>query len=59
MIDHRTQFWAVSVTRNGETLVTIESGCLSGKPEFAEEEARVIRIGGEDHGADVASPKVR
>lgn len=44
----RTQFWAVSVTRNAENLVTIESGCLSGKPEFTEEEARVIRMAAEN-----------
>ncbi len=35
--------WSVNVSLNGESLVTIESNCLSGKPEFTEEEATVIR----------------
>ena len=39
----QTQHWGVEVRRNGETLVTIESNCLSGKPEFSEVEADVIR----------------
>jgi hypothetical protein len=42
-----TQFWAVTVSRNGDDLVTIETNCLSGKPEFSEEDARVIRMAAE------------
>lgn len=38
-----TQHWGVDVRRNGENLVTIESNCLCGKPEFSEVEAEVIR----------------
>lgn len=38
-----TQHWGVDVRRNGETLVTIESNFLSGKSEFSEVEAEVIR----------------
>ena len=39
MSDH----FAVTVWRNGESLVTIESYCLSGKAEFTEAEAETIR----------------
>jgi hypothetical protein len=39
-----TQHWAVTVRRNHEDLVTIESNCLSGKSEFSDEDARVIRM---------------
>lgn len=39
-----TQHWAVTVLRNHKDLVTIESNCLSGKPEFSDEDARVIRM---------------
>lgn len=42
-----TEFWAVEVSRNGEALVTLASTHLSGKPEFTDEEARVIRQAGE------------
>ena len=38
-----TQHWSVSVSRNGDNLVTIESNMLAGQPEFSDEEARVIR----------------
>ena len=34
---------SVEVTRNGYTLVTIESNCLSGKPEFTHDDAQYIR----------------
>ena len=35
--------WSVTVCMNGENLVTIETTCLSGKPEFTDEEAQIIR----------------
>jgi len=38
----RTQHWAVTVSRNGEEIVTIESNCLSGR-ELSNEDERVIR----------------
>ena len=38
-----TQHWAVTVERNGEKIVTIESYCLSGR-EISEEDERVIRM---------------
>lgn len=38
-----TEHWSVSVSRNGENLVTIESNMLAGQPEFSDEDARVIR----------------
>lgn len=41
--DTPTQHWSVTVTRNGEALVTIESNCLSGRDLRAEDE-RVIRM---------------
>ena len=37
------EHWSVEVRRNGENLVTIETNCLSGKPEFSEAEANTIR----------------
>jgi hypothetical protein len=37
-----TQHWAVTVERNGENVVTIESNCLSGR-EISEEDEEVIR----------------
>lgn len=37
------QHWAVSVSRNGENLVTIESNCLAGKPDFSAEDKQCIR----------------
>lgn len=33
-----TQHWAVTVSRNGEDIVTIESNCLSGREITAEDE---------------------
>jgi hypothetical protein len=39
-----TQLWAVTVTRNGDTLVTIDAGSLSGKPDLSDEDKRVIRL---------------
>jgi hypothetical protein len=38
----RTQHWAVTVERNGERIVCIESHCLSGR-DLSDEDARVIR----------------
>lgn len=35
--------WSVTVEMDGEKLVTIESGFLSGKAEFTDEEAETIR----------------
>jgi hypothetical protein len=35
--------WAVSVSLNGETLVTIANDYVSGKPEFTDAEEQVIR----------------
>lgn len=40
---HQRSHWLVTVEREGETLVTIESGCLSGKPDFTDDEAQTIR----------------
>jgi hypothetical protein len=37
-----TQHWSVTVERNGENVVTIESNCLSGR-EIGEEDEKVIR----------------
>lgn len=39
--------WSVSVERNGENLVTIETNMLSGKPDFTPEEEDTIRAAGE------------
>lgn len=44
--EKRTEHWSVEVRRNGENLVTIESNCLSGKPDFSAEEEQVIREAG-------------
>lgn len=41
--DQATQHWAVTVSRNGEDIVTIESNCLSGR-EIGPEEELAIRI---------------
>lgn len=41
-----TKHWAVSVSRNGENVVTIESACLSGR-ELSEEDERVIVMAAE------------
>jgi hypothetical protein len=38
-----TQHWSVTVERNGENVVTIESNCFSGR-EISEEDERVILI---------------
>lgn len=39
MNDH----WRVTVSRNGEDLITIETSCLCGKESFTDEEADTIR----------------
>ncbi len=39
----KTQFWGVSVSRNGDNLLNIETNCLSGR-ELDEEDYRVIRM---------------
>ena len=39
----KCKHWAVTVSMNGEELVTIETNSLSGKPDFTDEEAQVIR----------------
>lgn len=39
----KTNHWAVSVDRNGNNLVVIESNCLSGKPSFTSDEEQCIR----------------
>lgn len=51
--------WSVEVTRDGETLVTIASNCLSGKPEFTEEEAQTIRDAARNLDAFIGSPPPR
>jgi hypothetical protein len=38
-----TQHWAVTVWRNGEEIVTIETNCLSGR-EISDEDEKVIGI---------------
>lgn len=43
----RDERWAVTVDRNGETLVTIASEFLSGKPEFTARDEETIRRAGE------------
>lgn len=40
MTEH-TQHWAVTVCRNGEEIVTIESNCLSGR-ELSVEDTKII-----------------
>lgn len=40
-----TQHWAVTVERNGEIVVTIESNFLSGR-EISSEDQEVIRMAG-------------
>jgi len=40
---HTTQHWAVTVSRNGEDIVTIESNCLSGR-EISDEDERIIEL---------------
>lgn len=52
-----TGHWAVTVSRNGEELVTIESNCLSGKPEFSAEDERVIREAAAHLKAFIGEPK--
>ena len=42
-MDDKTQHWAVTVERNGEQLVTLESNCLSGKPDFTINDEKTIR----------------
>jgi hypothetical protein len=49
--------WSVNVSMNGESLVTIESNCLSGKPEFTEAEAQVIRDAATHLKAFIGEPK--
>ena len=53
----KDEHWSVTVTRNGENLVTIESNCLSGKPEFTETEAQVIRDAAEHLKAFIGPPR--
>jgi hypothetical protein len=36
--------WSVEVCINGESILTIESNSLCGKPEFSDVEAEAIRI---------------
>jgi hypothetical protein len=42
--DHVTQHWSVTVTRNGEQVVCIESNCLSGKSDISAEDQRIMRV---------------
>lgn len=39
----QTERWVVSVERNDERVVTIESNCLSGR-DLSEEDERVIKL---------------
>lgn len=39
----KTEHWAVTVSRNGESIVTLESNCMSGRELNAEDE-RIIRL---------------
>ena len=57
MTHRRGHHWAVTVSMNGESLVTIESNCLSGKPEFTDEEAQVIRDAAAHLKAFIGEPK--
>lgn len=42
------QHWAVTVWKDGEELVTIESNCLSGKGDLTDDDNEVIRRAGEN-----------
>ena len=42
----RTQHWSVTVERNGEQIVCIESNCLSGR-DISQEDERIIRMAAE------------
>lgn len=39
-----TKHWSVTVERNGETVVTIESNCLSGRDLSAEDERTILLV---------------
>jgi len=52
-----SRHWSVTVTRNGENLVTIESNCLSGKSEFTDAEAETIRDAARHLKAFIGEPK--
>ena len=53
MNDH----WSVTVTRNGEDLITIESNSLCGKAELTPEDEEVIRAAGMHLLAFVGEPR--
>lgn len=53
----RPSHWSVNVSVNGESLVTIESNCLSGKPEFTDQEAQIIRDAAAHLTAFIGEPK--
>jgi hypothetical protein len=42
-----TRFWSVTVSRNGDDVVTIANTHLSGRAELSDEDRRVIRMAGE------------
>jgi len=42
-MDKSIQHWGVDVRVNGKQILTIESNCLYGKPQFSEAEEEVIR----------------
>ena len=49
--------WAVTVSMNGEPLVTTESNCLSGKSDFTDAEADVIRDAARHLKAFIGDPR--
>jgi hypothetical protein len=51
-----TQSWAVTVERNGEQIVTIESNCVSGR-DISDEDARVIRTAAHHLQAFLSDPE--
>lgn len=43
VVESKTEHWAVTVSRNGESIVTLESNCMAGR-ELGEEDERIIRL---------------
>lgn len=43
VVEGKTEHWAVTVSRNGQAIVTIESIFMSGR-ELSEEDERIIRL---------------
>lgn len=54
---NRTQHWSVAVERDGESVVTIASNCLSGR-DLGEEDEHVIRLAAQHLLSFVGQPPV-